>query len=134
MNETSCQINRHAPARAWSSLLARETECAWAIDRAAGHTKLTGNSGWPQASAGQLLDAHSQMQERMKQTIRAVDRAYDQVVIDCAPGLSQLVWGALRASDMVLIPYIPDRTAEDNAGWLAQRLRVLGRQSTGVVS
>ena len=66
------------------------------------------------------------MQERMKQTIRAVDGAYDQVVIDCAPGLSQLVWGALRASDMILIPYIPDRTAEDNVGWLAERLRVLG--------
>jgi len=79
-----------------------------------------------QAFYHKISEAFVQMQERMKQTIRAVDGAYDQVVIDCAPGLSQLVWGALRASDMVLIPYIPDRTAEDNVGWLAQRLGVLG--------
>ena len=52
--------------------------------------------------------------------------AYDQVVIDCAPGLSQLVWGALRIADLVLIPYIPDRTAEDNVGWLAHRLKEIG--------
>lgn len=79
-----------------------------------------------QAFYHKISEAFAQMQERMKQTIRAVDGAYDQVVIDCAPGLSQLVWGALRASDMILIPYIPDRTAVDNVGWLAQRLRVLG--------
>jgi cellulose biosynthesis protein BcsQ len=79
-----------------------------------------------QAFYHKISEAFVQMQERMKHTIRAVDRSYDQVVIDCAPGLSQLVWGALRASDIVFIPYIPDRTAEDNVGWLAQRLRVLG--------
>ena len=79
-----------------------------------------------QAYFHKISEAFVQMQERMKQTIRAMDGAYDQVVIDCAPGLSQLVWGALRAADMVFIPYVPDRTAEDNVGWLAQRLRVLG--------
>ena len=65
------------------------------------------------------------MQERMRQTIRAMEGVYDQVVIDCAPGLSQLVWGALRAADVIFIPYVPDRTAEDNVGWLAERLKVL---------
>jgi chromosome partitioning protein len=79
-----------------------------------------------QAYFHKISEAFVQMQERMKQTIRAMDGAYDQVVVDCAPGLSQLVWGALRAADMVFIPYVPDRTAEDNVGWLAQRLRVLG--------
>ena len=79
-----------------------------------------------QAYFHKISEAFVQMQERMKQTIREMDGAYDQVVIDCAPGLSQLVWGALRAADMVFIPYVPDRTAEDNVGWLAQRLRVLG--------
>jgi cellulose biosynthesis protein BcsQ len=49
-------------------------------------------------------------------------------VIDCAPGLSQLVWGALRAADIVFIPYVPDRTAEDNVGWLIQRLKAMEHQ------
>jgi cellulose biosynthesis protein BcsQ len=66
------------------------------------------------------------MQTRMGQITRSVDGQYDQVVIDCAPGLSQLVWGALRAADLVLVPYIPDRTAEDNVGWLARRLKENG--------
>lgn len=66
------------------------------------------------------------MQERMGQIIRSTQGAYDQVIIDCAPGLSQLVWGALRVADLVLIPYIPDRTAEDNVGWFASRLSDLG--------
>jgi cellulose biosynthesis protein BcsQ len=66
------------------------------------------------------------MQDRMGKIIRSADGAYDQVVIDCAPGLSQLVWGALRIADLVLVPYIPDRTAEDNVGWLANRVREVG--------
>ena len=81
-----------------------------------------------QAYFHKISEAFVQMQERMKQTIRAMDGAYDQIIIDCAPGLSQLVWGALRAADLVFIPYVPDRTAEDNVGWLAQRLRVLGHR------
>jgi cellulose biosynthesis protein BcsQ len=78
-----------------------------------------------QAFHHKISDAFVQMQERMRQTIRAMDGAYDQVIIDCAPGLSQLVWGALRAADLIFIPYVPDRTAEDNVGWLAERLKVL---------
>ena len=76
-----------------------------------------------QARFHKISDAFDNMQDRMGKIIRSVDGAYDQVVIDCAPGLSQLVWGALRIADLVLIPYIPDRTAEDNVGWLAHRLK-----------
>jgi cellulose biosynthesis protein BcsQ len=79
-----------------------------------------------QARFHKISDAFDHMQARMGQIIRSVDGQYDQVVIDCAPGLSQLVWGALRSADLVLIPYIPDRTAEDNVGWLAQRLKDIG--------
>lgn len=79
-----------------------------------------------QARLHNISKVFDNMQQRMRQIIRSVDGQYDQVVIDCAPGLSQLVWGALRAADTVLIPYIPDRTAEDNVGWLARRLTEMG--------
>jgi chromosome partitioning protein len=79
-----------------------------------------------QARFHKISDAFDDMQDRMGKVIRSVDGLYDQVIIDCAPGLSQLVWGALRIADFVLIPYIPDRTAEDNLGWLAQRLKDAG--------
>jgi chromosome partitioning protein len=79
-----------------------------------------------QARFHKISDAFDDMQDRMGKVIRSVDGLYDQVIIDCAPGLSQLVWGTLRIADFVLIPYIPDRTAEDNLGWLAQRLKDVG--------
>jgi cellulose biosynthesis protein BcsQ len=87
-----------------------------------------------QARYHKISDAFDHMQERMGQIIRSADGAYDQVVIDCAPGLSQLVWGALRTADLVLIPYIPDRTAEDNVGWLGQRLKGLGGMSSRTIA
>jgi chromosome partitioning protein len=79
-----------------------------------------------QARLHKISDAFDNMQDRMGKIIRSVDGVYDQVIVDCAPGLSQLVWGALRIADFVLIPYLPDRTAEDNVGWLAHRLREIG--------
>jgi cellulose biosynthesis protein BcsQ len=80
-----------------------------------------------QARFHRISDAFDNMQERMGKIIRSVEGTYDHVIVDCAPGLSQLVWGALRSVDLVLIPYIPDRTAEDNVGWLAQRLKEISR-------
>ena len=79
-----------------------------------------------QARFHKISDAFDDMQDRMGKIIRSAEGAYDQVIVDCAPGLSQLVWGALRIADFVLIPYIPDRTGEDNVGWLAHRLREIG--------
>jgi chromosome partitioning protein len=79
-----------------------------------------------QARYHKISDAFDSMQDRMGKIIRSAEGTYDQVIVDCAPGLSQLVWGALRVADLVLVPYIPDRTAEDNVGWLAHRLREIG--------
>ena len=86
-----------------------------------------------QARFHRISDAFDNMQDRMGRIMRSVEGAYDQVIIDCAPGLSQLVWGALRIADCVLIPYLPDRTAEDNVGWLAHRLREIGTPSVFAV-
>jgi len=71
------------------------------------------------ATIGGLFDY---IQRRVGEILRTADGAYDYVVIDCAPGLSQVVWGALRSADFVIVPYIPDKTAEDNVGWLCNRL------------
>src|SRR5262245_12167684 len=87
-----------------------------------------------QARFHKISDAFDNMQDRMGKIIRSVDGAYDQVVIDCAPGLSQLVWGALRVADHVLIPYIPDRTAEDNVGWLAHRLKEVSGAGSSTIA
>ena len=70
--------------------------------------------------------------DRVAELIRSVDGQYDTVLIDCAPGLSNVVWGALRAADRVLIPFFPDRTAEDNVGWLIARLAQLGKTADQV--
>jgi len=86
-----------------------------------------------QAQFHKISSAFDHMQERMGQIIRADGGGYDQVIIDCAPGLSQLVWGALRTADFVLIPYIPDRTAEDNVGWLLQRLKSIGLMKSSTI-
>jgi chromosome partitioning protein len=86
-----------------------------------------------QAHYHKISDVFDSMQARMGQIIRAAEGAYDQVIIDCAPGLSQLVWGALRIADFVFIPYIPDRTAEDNVGWLSLRLKEMGCATSSTI-
>ncbi len=73
---------------------------------------------------GGLFD---RVQGRVGEIIRSVDGAYDYVLIDCAPGLSQVVWGALRIADFVIIPYVPDKTAEDNVSWFANKLQKTSR-------
>lgn len=76
-------------------------------------------------SIAKMFDA---LQIRIGEIIRTVDGLYDQVLIDCAPGLSHLVWGALRTADHILIPYVPDQTAADNVDWLCKRLDNLGKR------
>ena len=88
----------------------RETEIV--ISRSAHHPSI------------QALFAH--IQNRIGEIIRTVDGAYDQVIVDCAPGLSHVVWGAFRSADFVVVPYFPDQTAEDNVGWLCKRLDAIG--------
>ena len=74
-----------------------------------------------------LAGLFDRVQRRVGEIIRSVDGAYDYVLIDCAPGLSQVVWGALRVADFVIIPYVPDKTAEDNVSWFADKLQKVSR-------
>jgi cellulose biosynthesis protein BcsQ len=66
------------------------------------------------------------LKQRTGQLIRTLGAPYEIVILDCPPGLSQIVWGALQAADFVIIPYVPDVTAEGNVGWLINRLTGLG--------
>lgn len=74
-----------------------------------------------------LSGLFDRVQRRVGEIILSVNGAYDYVLIDCAPGLSHIVWGALRVADFVIIPYVPDKTAEDNVGWFAGKLSKMGR-------
>ena len=78
------------------------------------------------ASAGPTVEAvFTNLQQNVARILRSLDGQYDIVLMDCPPGLSNVAWGALGAADYVVIPYLPDATAEDNVGWFAGRLSEL---------
>ncbi len=62
------------------------------------------------------------LETRVAEILRSFDGHYDVVLMDCPPGLSNIAWGALTAADFVLVPYIPDATAQDNIGWFHTEL------------
>ncbi len=70
-----------------------------------------------------LPKMYSAIRERIAEIFRSLEGQHDIVIFDCPPGLSNVSWGALRASDYAILPYIPDRTAEDNISWLLSRLK-----------
>lgn len=69
-----------------------------------------------------LQDMYSNVRKRIAEIFRSLYGDYDMVIFDCPPGLSNVAWGALQAADYAIVPFIPDRTAEDNIGWLVARL------------
>ena len=70
-----------------------------------------------------LPKMYSAIRERIAEIFRSLEGQHDIVLFDCPPGLSNVAWGALRAADHAILPYIPDRTAEDNISWLISRLQ-----------
>ncbi len=70
-----------------------------------------------------LPKMYAAIRERIAEIFRSLEGQHDIVIFDCPPGLSNVAWGALRAADHAIIPYIPDRTAEDNISWLLSRLQ-----------
>ena len=69
-----------------------------------------------------LADAINDIQHRTREAIKALGVGHDYVIVDCPPGLSNIVWGALAAADGILIPYVADPTAESNIEWLLGNL------------
>lgn len=77
-------------------------------------------------ASGPTIDAvFDKLQLSVARLIRSLEGHYDIVLMDCPPGLSNVAWGAIRAADHVVIPYVPDATAEDNVGWFTRRLQDL---------
>jgi len=73
-------------------------------------------------SATSVEQVFKKLETRVAQILRSFDGHYDVVLMDCPPGLSNIAWGALKAADFVLVPYIPDATAQDNIGWFHREL------------
>ncbi|MEM1294980.1 MAG: AAA family ATPase [Verrucomicrobiota bacterium] len=54
----------------------------------------------------------------VRNLIRKWSQEYDLVILDCPPRLTVSFTGALAASDLVLVPIIPDQVSIDGAGLL----------------
>jgi chromosome partitioning protein len=47
--------------------------------------------------------------EMMKNELKKTKKAYDYILIDCAPGISALTEVSIRLADLVIVPTIPDQ-------------------------
>lgn len=94
--------------------------CTFELDNREREILLMGANGGP--TVAQIF---SGLQQRVADILRSLDGHYDVVLMDCPPGLSNVAWGALRAADFVLVPYIPDATAQDNIGWFHKELKAM---------
>jgi cellulose biosynthesis protein BcsQ len=56
--------------------------------------------------------ARSDRVKLLKRHLKALGEAYDRVLIDCPPGLSELADRLFRAVDLVLVPLIPSPLSE----------------------
>jgi cellulose biosynthesis protein BcsQ len=78
--------------------------------------------GW--ATAGESRDASLPDPGWLRATLDAVGDWYDDVVLDCPPGLSDLTHGIIAVADALLVPVIPNplslRTLDSLADLLAE--------------
>lgn len=56
-----------------------------------------------------LFAADGQMLKLFKTDIMPLAESYDYIIFDCAPGISPVTEIAIRLSDLVIVPTIPDR-------------------------
>lgn len=91
--------------------------CTFELDNREREILLMGAGAGP--TVGQVFAG---LRQRVAEILRSLDGHYDVVLMDCPPGLSNVAWGALKAADFVLVPYIPDATAQDNIGWFHKEL------------
>jgi len=58
----------------------------------------------------QLVEAEKA--RRLKKLIRAFDKDYDRVILDCPPGLTELADQVFRAVDLLVVPMLPSPLSE----------------------
>ena len=54
-------------------------------------------------------DIERQLAKLFESDFRPLSKEFDYIIFDCAPGISPLTEVAIKASDLIIIPSIPDR-------------------------
>jgi chromosome partitioning protein len=60
--------------------------------------------------------------KRLAKLIESLGKAYDRIILDCPPGLTETSEQVLRAADMIVIPVIPSPLAQRAMGEVARYL------------
>jgi cellulose biosynthesis protein BcsQ len=68
--------------------------------------------------------AQSDKPRQLKRHLKSLAEAYDRVILDCPPGLSELADRLFRAVDLVVLPIIPTPLSERAAAQLADELAI----------
>ncbi|HEY8965298.1 MAG TPA: ParA family protein [Candidatus Methylacidiphilales bacterium] len=58
----------------------------------------------------------------LQQTLRAIQKNYDYIFLDCAPNLYSITKNALFAADYCVVPYVPDYLSLSGFGILADEV------------
>lgn len=96
-------IDKHALEKSVCDVLLEESSVADAVvETPGGYDMLPGNGDLTVAEVRLLKE--SSREQRLKKALRALDDAYDFILIDCPPSLNVLTLNALVAADGVIIP------------------------------
>jgi cellulose biosynthesis protein BcsQ len=86
--------------------------------------------GWRVAAEG--LDASLPDPFWLRSTVLAIGDWYDQIVLDCPPGLTELTDGILGLADTIAVPLIPNPLSVRTFDALQARIRALGGEAPAV--
>lgn len=110
-------------------VLLRHLEPEKAIVRGAGVDLLPSHPDL--AGALTILQSELGPERRLALCLAPLAEQYDSIVIDCPPGRSVLLIGALLASQEVIVPVVPDFFGLHGLGGLLELLRLVRRDLGG---